>query len=182
MLMWDCGEYTDYLCNVVNTCGMGLGRGEAVSLVMLCIFMFVWRVCIISRLPSNCTCWFKMLLMMTWQEEYFSVPLGMFDITILFLFDWCSKSSSFLFKMVTQGVSILLLDVSFTVSTLLANSSPCFKFLISPNKLYCFGLELVKLNAQDIMATLTVWIKLVDFHCQTLDQSGLSFKIAISWH
>ena len=86
------------------------------------------------------------------------------------------------FQMVTQGVSILLLDVSFTVSTLLANSSPCFKFLISPNKLYCFGLELVKLNAQDIMATLTVWIKLVDFHCQTLDQSGLSFKIAISWH
>lgn len=34
-----------------------------------------------------------------------------------------------------------------------------------------------KFNAQDIMAALAVWIKLVDFHRQTLDQSINSSKL-----
>ena len=76
------------------------------------------------------------LLTMSWQEESFLAPSGMFQKTILFLFDRFSRSSSLFSNMAIRVQSTLLLKVSFNVSTpLLVKSSPCCRSWISPDRL-----------------------------------------------
>ena len=77
--------------------------------------------------PSNCIWTLRILLTISWQEVSFSSPSGIFQITMLFLCERFSRSSSFFSKVATRALSALTLKFSFIFSTsLFVNSRPCF--------------------------------------------------------
>ena len=138
-----CGEYTVYLCNVV--------LNKRLRVLLEVEQYFPWYFAFLCLLDWMSTHYFQIAFqlnmltqnvtddILTWGI-FLTAPSGMFHITILFLFHRFSRSSSFLSKVATQAESRLSLKVTFTISTsLLVNSRPCFKPLISPDKLAVMG-------------------------------------------
>lgn len=106
---------------------MGHARGELVFLGMLCL-MFVRCTCSTSRSLSICKWWVKVLQLMSWQEESVLVPSVIFHVTILFLFDWFSRSLSFLSKQASRVEANAQCILYFSTSSFV-NWSPFFKSL-----------------------------------------------------